>query len=243
MAKSHPELLDARAGHPMLRTRNARVTVTLVASLVSLNVVWSNVDGIGPHGVATHDLEALDVSPPAAEVPPAAPVVDRKQQALGAYLARRFRVSTEMTTDVVANAYSVGAKFKLDPMLILAVIAVESRFNPVAQSVGGAKGLMQVIPRFHTEKFEALGGEKAAFDLQANILVGAKILHEYIRRTGDVAEALQLYVGAGSDENEKAYSDKVIAERERLNEVLKQFQSRSRSAERRTPAPPATAPG
>src|SRR5436305_8128127 len=136
MAKSHPELLEARAGHRMLRTRNARVTVTLVASLVSLNVVWSNVDGIGPHGVATHDLESLDVSPRAAEVPPAAPVVDRKQQALGAYLARRFRVSNEMTTDVVDKAYSVCAHFKLDLMLILGVLVVESPLFAVAPRLG-----------------------------------------------------------------------------------------------------------
>jgi hypothetical protein len=86
----------------MLRTRNARVTVTLVASLVSLNVVWSNVDGIGPHGVATHDLEALDVSPPAAEVPPAAPVVDRKQQATRRLPRPAFPGFDRDDTDVVA---------------------------------------------------------------------------------------------------------------------------------------------
>ena len=135
-----------------------------------------------------------------------------------------------MTADVVAKAHAIGGEIKLDPLLILAVIAVESRFNPVAESVMGAKGLMQVIPRYHPDKFNPLGGEKVAFDLQANIVVGAKILKEYIRRTGDLADALQLYVGASSDENENGYTGKIMAERDRLNQILRQFQSQNRTA-------------
>jgi soluble lytic murein transglycosylase-like protein len=143
-----------------------------------------------------------------------------------------------MTTSVVAKAHAIGAELKLDPQLILAVIAVESRFNPLAESGMGAKGLMQVIPRYHSDKFGPLGGDKVAFDLQANIWVGAKILKEYLRRTGDLAEALQLYVGATSDENENGYSGKVMAERDRLNQVLRQFQNQNRTAQHQ----PATRP-
>jgi soluble lytic murein transglycosylase-like protein len=153
-----------------------------------------------------------------------------KYRAVGEYLARRYHVSSEMTTKVVANAHSIGAELKLDPLLILAVIAVESRFNPLAESAMGAKGLMQVIPRFHSDKFDALGGEKVAFDTDANIIVGAKILKEYLRRTGDIADALQLYVGATSDDNENRYSGKVIAERDRIGQVLRQFETQNRTA-------------
>jgi len=60
--------------------------------------------------------------------------------------------------------------------------------------------------------------------------VGATILKEYLRRTGDVADALQLYVGATTEENENGYSGKVIAERDRLGQVLRQFQSQRRTA-------------
>jgi soluble lytic murein transglycosylase-like protein len=136
-----------------------------------------------------------------------------------------------MTANVVAKAHAVGAELKLDPLLILAVIAVESRFNPLAESVMGAKGLMQVIPRYHSDKFDPLGGEKVAFDPHANIVVGARILKEYLRRTGDVVDALQLYVGATSDENENGYSGKVMAERDRLGQVLRQFETRNRTAQ------------
>jgi hypothetical protein len=123
----------------------------------------------------------------------------------------------------------------------LAVIAVESRFNPLAESVMGAKGLMQVIPRFHIDKFGPFGGEKVAFDPHANIAVGATILKEYLRRTGDVADALQMYVGASSEENENGYSGKVIAERDRLSQVLRQFETKSRTAHSQAAKPLAAA--
>src|SRR5207342_90809 len=102
---------------------------------------------------------------------------------LASYLARRYRVATDATVDLVSEAYSVGRAVGLDPLLILAVISVESRFNPIAESDMGAKGLMQVIPRFHAEKFVVHGGEEAVLDPRTNILVGAQILKEYIHRT------------------------------------------------------------
>ena len=78
----------------------------------------------------------------------------------------------------------------LDPLLVLAVIAVESRFNPIAESGMGAKGLMQIIPRFHLDKLRAAGGEDAVFDPESNILVGARILQEYVYRTGTLDAGL-----------------------------------------------------
>ena len=104
----------------------------------------------------------------------------------------------------------------------------------------GAKGLMQVIPRYHADKFEPLGGEKVAFEPRANIFVGAKILKEYLRRTGNLAEALQLYVGATSDENENGYSGKIQTERNRLQQILRQFEAQNRTAQHQ---PGATARG
>jgi hypothetical protein len=102
--------------------------------------------------------------------------------------------------------------------------------------VTGAKGLMQVIPRFHSDKFNPLGGEKVAFDPAANIIVGAKILKDYIRRTGDLTDGLQMYVGAPSEDGENGYSAKVIAERDRLQHVVRQYLSQTRTARLKLPA-------
>ena len=236
MAKSHPARFDDHGVSALDGwARNTVAMFTLMACLVSLSIILQTQYGLRFAGALVHGLGTLDLTQMAAlaDAPAKQPAPDvnaGKYRAVGDYLARRYRVSSDMTTEVVAKAHDIGAELKLDPLLILAVISVESRFNPVAESVMGAKGLMQVIPRYHREKFGPLGGEKTAFDPQINILVGAKILKEYIRRTGDIAGALQMYVGASSDDNENAYSDKVIAERDRLNQILRNFLSQNRTA-------------
>jgi soluble lytic murein transglycosylase-like protein len=145
---------------------------------------------------------------------------DPQHQALATYLARRYRVASDATVDLVAEAHAVGQILDLDPLLILAVISVESRFNPIAESDYGAKGLMQVVPRFHQDKLSEHGGEPAVLDPRTNILVGAQILKEYIRRTGSMEAGLQLYAGA-ADDPVQGYSQKVFTEKQRLREALR----------------------
>lgn len=130
------------------------------------------------------------------------------------FLARKYRVSADATQLLVGAAYVTGKETGIDPHLILAVMAVESRFNPFAESVMGAKGLMQVIPKYHMDKFEDLGGSDAALNPVANIKVGAMILKDYIRRFGSVESALRAYSGATGDDF--GYPNKVLAERDRL---------------------------
>jgi soluble lytic murein transglycosylase-like protein len=144
-----------------------------------------------------------------------------KYRRLGEYLARRYRVSSAVATEIVTKAHKVGRRLDLDPMLILAVISVESRFNPIAESNRGAKGLMQVIPRLHAEKFIAVGGMDTVFELEPNITVGARILKEYLRHTGDLFDALQMYLGASSEEDANDYSEKITRERDRLSQVAR----------------------
>jgi soluble lytic murein transglycosylase-like protein len=149
---------------------------------------------------------------------PAATAYEREQRAVTEFIARRYRVSEDAAAGFVATAYQAGREFSLDPMLILAVMAVESRYNPVAESAMGAKGLMQVIPRYHPEKLADHGGEQALLDPEVNILVGTRILREYLRRVGEVQAALQMYAGA-ADEPTSQYSSKVLAEKARLQQV------------------------
>src|SRR5687767_14351091 len=145
---------------------------------------------------------------------------DAAQQALIDHLSRRFLIAAAATERMVAAAYRAAREVGLDPLLVLAVISVESRFNPIAESVMGAKGLMQIIPKYHLDKLIAAGGEEAVFDPESNILVGARILQEYVHRTGTLEAGLQFYNGAWRD-NSAQYSAKVMAERERLEQVLR----------------------
>lgn len=246
MAKSHPAQFDEFEFHDLGVPRSAQwarntvASFALLACLVSLSIILHNQYGARLVAAVENGIRALDLTqfvPSSAE--PLSVAVDPsagKYRAIGEFLARRYRVSSDVTTNIVAKAHAAGAEIKLDPLLILAVISVESRFNPIAESTMGAKGLMQVIPRFHSEKFEPLGGEKVAFEPAVNILVGAQILKEYIRRTGDLADALQMYVGASTEENENGYSGKVMAERDRLQQVLRLHRSQNR------PTQPQSAP-
>lgn len=146
--------------------------------------------------------------------------LDEEQQAIANFIARRYRVSERAVAGFVATAYRAGEQHEVDPLLILAVMAVESRYNPVARSVVGAKGLMQVMAKWHPEKLDDHGGEDALLEPEVNILVGTQILREYLRRFGDVEPALQMYVGA-FDEPTARYTNKVLAEKARLEAIRK----------------------
>ena len=143
-----------------------------------------------------------------------------KQQAAVAYwLSKKYRVAPEPLSALVTEAYEIGRRTKLDPTLILAIMAIESGFNPFAQSAVGAQGLMQVMTRVHTDKYQNFGGHFAAFDPVTNLRVGVKVLQECIARAGSIEGGLRHYVGAANMEDDGGYASKVMAEYERLRQV------------------------
>jgi hypothetical protein len=143
----------------------------------------------------------------------------KQQAAVAFWLSKKYKVAPEPLGALVAEAYEIGSKTKLDPTLILAIMAVESSFNPFAQSPVGAQGLMQVMTKIHTDKYEGFGGNLAAFDPVTNLRVGVKVLQECIQRAGSVEGGLRQYVGATSDATEGGYTAKVLAEQARLRQV------------------------
>jgi len=145
---------------------------------------------------------------------------DAAQQALINHLSRRFLIAAAATERMVAAAHRAALEVGLDPLLVLAVISIESRFNPIAESVMGAKGLMQIIPKYHLDKLRAAGGEDVVFDPESNIHIGARILQEYVHRTGTLEAGLQFYNGALRD-SQALYAHKVLSERERLMQVVR----------------------
>lgn len=177
--------------------------------------------------------ESLGSEPPV-EVTPAAQAASRPQNAeervalaaalgdpgqhqrIANYLSKKYQVSSEATQLIVSAAYMTGHDTGVDPTLILAVMAIESRFNPFAESGMGAQGLMQVIPKYHLDKFEELGGKEQVLNPVSNIKVGALILKDYIVRFGGVEPALKAYSGAAIAEDDAGYAAKVLGERDRI---------------------------
>ncbi len=164
--------------------------------------------------VAVADLDASDraTATDPADLP--------KQQAAVAYwLSKKYKVAPEPLSALVAEAYALGAKAKLEPTLILAIMAIESGFNPFAQSPVGAQGLMQVMTKIHSDKYEDFGGKLAAFDPITNLRVGVKVLQGCIARAGSVEGGLKHYVGAANMASDGGYAGKVVAEYARLYQV------------------------
>ncbi|AVO40080.1 lytic transglycosylase domain-containing protein [Simplicispira suum] len=156
----------------------------------------------------------------------------KEQARVAFWLSKKYRVAPEPLSVLVGEAYELGARTKLDPTLILAIVAIESRFNPFAQSPVGAQGLMQVMTRVHTDKYEAVGGQLAAFDPVTNLRVGVQVLQECIRRAGSLEGGLRYYVGAANLESDGGYAAKVLAEHFRLRQV-----AGGRGTRTATPAP------
>ena len=151
----------------------------------------------------------------------AAPVseLSTQQARLTQWIARRYSVAPEPVARLVQEAWSVGQRMGVDPSLALAVMAIESGFNPFAQSHVGAQGLMQVMTRVHHDKYEAFGGMYAAFDPITNLRVGVQVLKDCIRRAGSVEGGLKYYVGAANLPHDRGYAAKVLAEQAYLRQV------------------------
>jgi len=145
--------------------------------------------------------------------------LSRQQAAVANWLARRYHVAPEPLSRLVQEAWSVGQKAGLDPTLILAIMAVESSFNPFAQSAVGAQGLMQVMTKIHNDKYEAFGGNHAAFDPVTNLRVGVQVLKECISRAGGLEAGLRFYVGAANQTDDGGYASKVLSEQGMLRAV------------------------
>ncbi|NML29354.1 transglycosylase SLT domain-containing protein [Paraburkholderia antibiotica] len=147
-------------------------------------------------------------------------VSSHEQDLVSSYLARRYRVAQEPVSELVRAAFDTGREVGLDPLLLLSVMAIESGFNPYAESGVGAQGLMQVMSKVHSDKFQYFGGQGAALEPLTNIKVGALVLKDCIARGGSLPGGLRLYVGSTS-QDDGGYGAKVMAERGRLRDVAR----------------------
>ena len=145
--------------------------------------------------------------------------LSKQQASVATWLARRYRVAVEPVSRLVQEAWDSGQRAGVDPTLVLAIIAIESSFNPFAQSSMGAQGLMQVMTRIHDEKYERFGGSRAAFDPVSNLRVGVQVLRECINRAGSLEGGLKYYVGAANFADDGGYAGKVLAEQSNLRRV------------------------
>jgi soluble lytic murein transglycosylase-like protein len=196
----------------------------IIVGLMFVLGTFKPVDGDRTGSETTQAIAAEASSPPAQTEVDAAKrspeaLTPRLQRALD-FVSRRYRVAPEALVPVFEAAQAVGRERRLDPLLIVAIIGIESRFNPFAESASGAKGLMQVIPGYHLDKVPQGAGLQPFLDPVTNIQVGVHVLEEAIRWRGSLTAGLQHYGGA-SDDPDTGYANKVLAEKERLEQAAR----------------------
>lgn len=184
--------------------------------LDGLRVLLPTTDAVAAE-TATFAVEAAEAAAADEAPSPGATLTRPMRRALG-YVSKRYRVSNEALVPIFETAQQSARELGLDPLLIVAVIGVESGFNPFSQSVFGAQGLMQVIPRFHGDKVPESAGQRPFIDPVTNVQIGSRVLKESIARYGGVVDGLQQFGGALNDP-EKRYSSKVLGEHQRLQSI------------------------
>jgi hypothetical protein len=243
----------SKTARGLLTTMQHTLTVFGLSAVAVLALLYTNPDAAkkvsellypesGASEAADTAVAAVAPTPVAAPAtieeaaPPKHVASSKQQQNVTNWLSKRYRVAGDAANMLVSTAYNTAHDIKIDPLLILAVMAIESGLNPFAESAMGAKGLMQVMAKVHHDKFQEVGGTKAALDPVANIRVGAQILKDYVKRTGSVEGGLKTYVGAADMEDDSGYGAKVIAEYRRLKQVA----SGKKVPTRTPPSPPPT---
>jgi hypothetical protein len=134
------------------------------------------------------------------------------------YIAEKFKVSKDVSKQVVEQSAQYARKTFPSQMDILAIIAIESKFNPKAESHGNF-GLMQIQSKSHRDKSKG----RSLFNISANIQIGAEILNEYYVLMGNnIRAATSSYnVGPGTFLKRKVVSTYYDKYRARLQEFSK----------------------
>jgi soluble lytic murein transglycosylase-like protein len=167
--------------------------------------------------VLSHPEPARSIGPtcrnPAVEMAPGINALSRD-------IARRFHLAEGAAVSITRAAFTAAQASGIDPTLVLAIAAVESKFKPGAVNpTTGAKGLMQIMPRWHQDKVLSIGGESSLMLIAPNIAVGAAIMAEYLdAEDGDIQDALGHYLGTSGAER---YVRRVSVEMAHLTRVMK----------------------
>ncbi|WP_298602006.1 lytic transglycosylase domain-containing protein [Zoogloea sp.] len=195
------------------------VTLFIASRIANHGVQGLSLGSLGGESSVSAVVVDEPVVEPVAEVAETPAKLSPDLQRVKAYVAKRYQVSAVALEPLLAAAQQTGRSVGVDPLLIVAVMAIESRFNPFAESPMGAQGLMQVIPKWHPDKIDVKADRSAMFDPHTNIRVGALVLKEYIQTTGSIERALQQY--NGSSDPAAPYASKVMAVKAQLSQAAR----------------------
>lgn len=134
-----------------------------------------------------------------------------RRQILTERISDKYRVSPGKIREIVDAAHDVGTRYKIDPIMLLAITDVESNFDPKARSSAGAIGLTQIMPNVHVKKISQMTrAGRNILDPGTSLELGAQVYSEYrTLHRGNEIRALQQYNGSLKDSKQR-YSSKVM---------------------------------
>lgn len=141
-----------------------------------------------------------------------------QQQAVAVWVSEstKGRVGFDEAHRYVTEAYNLGKRHAVDPLLILSVMRAESGFNVNAKNRSGARGLLQVIPKYHQDKIQ----RRNIMDYKVNMDVGTQIIHEYlVWHKENYHGAMKRYSGGAS----AAYGSKIQKTYRELRDAVWQW--------------------
>ena len=134
----------------------------------------------------------------------------KKKTALIGWISSINKNLPEEQKNIIANQVIYRAsEHDLPFELFVAVITIESRFDPMALSTTGAKGLTQVIEYWHQDKIKG----RDIYDLKVNLEVGSNILKDCLKRKKKITKALYCYSGYSGDRAE--YYVRIVTAKEK----------------------------
>ena len=208
--------LVASAGRLLARTAHGSV---MLMSLFAILFAGAYYMQAGAQEARAARAEAVALAVAEAEREAEAMRLSAEMERVRDWVAKRYRVSSDALEPAFVEVENSAREAELDPLLLVAMIAVESSFNPKAKSHAGALGLMQVIPRWHMDKIGHDNDHTVLFDPRFNVQVGTLVLLEGLQRYGSLEAALQYYNGARHDP-EKRYTKRVLSVKRQLQQVL-----------------------
>lgn len=135
------------------------------------------------------------------------------------------KVDPDLARDIAVSLYKYGKIYDRDPDLMLALIRIESNFNPMAISSVGAEGLCQIMPFWYNIFKEPKG---SFFDTEKNIRYSHQILAFYENQYDSLEYALTAYNRGGykveaallkGRDPKNGYASKIMKEYDKLKRM------------------------
>ena len=209
---------------------SSRLASLLYGAVMSAIVLASVPGGLGHTSPAAHGAELTTVTaqPVPTKLPAAVKPAGPDKQAITAYLAREWKLGRTYAAQVATAVLTSANRYRVDPMLLLAVAAAESSLKHSVGNPGGGTdpmkpyGIMQVAGQYHTEKFP--GGVVKRTTVRENVDIGARVLKEYLALEGGNERRALLRYNGSLHINDK-YFRKVNRFKQRIFKDLRDYQT------------------